>query len=823
MLVSLAAPTDSRSGGGETEIEIRRRLGIPEWAERVLVLTETSHWDPDWLLTSEGYFTLRVRRNLTQAIEALLADPRRIYSVECVFFLRMFHERVPEHRAHVRDLVNSGRLRMMGSGVTTPYTIIPSAELLIRDYLVGQEWLRTHGMDQEPEVAYFPDTFGFSPGLPEVLASVGVSRAAICRIDGMYFFGNETEPASRFPRPSSSAEHLLEHERTLDFVWRGPDGAEVLTHWLAFTYGQGELLAHLGITRQAGAPLAVPWATDRHVRSRIDRYVAQLAPVARTPYLLCPIGFDFSAPIRGLVDLIERYDDRHAAATGTWVVNAGLDDYLALVDHHRDVLPTLELDASQYYTGFFTSRPTLKRRYAELGRTLLLAERLSLSPAVPHGRADEARRDLAESWWTMTTANHHDFVTGTAPDRVVRREQLPWLDAAFDASRRVLDRLASTTEPGPEPARRMPRRGSTRWTRIGSRVEITTSAFQLVFDESRGGALVAATTTDGRHLIGAGPSLDIVAWLDTGGLWRMGHEYRGGRFELVDQLSRRSVEVSLREDDDGTIELRSAGVLDGHPVVRVIRIDPTDPVIRVSLETTLADRRCATLRVGLPAPVSHLVTDVPGGVVTRPTEAIFDPAFWPAQSFAVLPGADDRSIAILTELPGAVAVRNEVADVIVSRNANKELAYGALPLPAQPARGHDPGPHSLALAVAFDLQADWRAAGLPAAAASERRTTWASDDLARLEARAEAVLTTDRVDVVVSAAKLADRGPGAVVRLTSTAIGPVETTLRWPGVDLVAACWCDGRERDRGAIATVGDQLTLTVPPGISSVRLVRS
>lgn len=35
--------------------ETRRRLGIPDDARRVLVFTESSHWDPDWMLTSEQY------------------------------------------------------------------------------------------------------------------------------------------------------------------------------------------------------------------------------------------------------------------------------------------------------------------------------------------------------------------------------------------------------------------------------------------------------------------------------------------------------------------------------------------------------------------------------------------------------------------------------------------------------------------------------------------------------------------------------------------------------------------------------------------------
>jgi hypothetical protein len=63
------------------EETLRRSLGIPADAARVLVLAETSHWDPDWLYTADEYFERFVRRNLDLAIASLLDEPRRIYSI----------------------------------------------------------------------------------------------------------------------------------------------------------------------------------------------------------------------------------------------------------------------------------------------------------------------------------------------------------------------------------------------------------------------------------------------------------------------------------------------------------------------------------------------------------------------------------------------------------------------------------------------------------------------------------------------------------------------------------------------------------------------
>ena len=89
-----------------------------------------------------GIFRQLVAPGLDQAVEELREDPRRVYSIECMFFLRLFWECRPELQEVLRDLLNTGRLRLTGSGVTTPDTLLPSAEAILRDMLLGQEWLR---------------------------------------------------------------------------------------------------------------------------------------------------------------------------------------------------------------------------------------------------------------------------------------------------------------------------------------------------------------------------------------------------------------------------------------------------------------------------------------------------------------------------------------------------------------------------------------------------------------------------------------------------------------------------------------------------------
>jgi hypothetical protein len=349
--------------------------------------------------------------------------------------------------------------------------------------------------------------------------------------------------------------------KTLDFVWRDDAGAEVLCHWNAFTYFQGDMLAHTGIVRWNGIVAAIPWRTRRHISRRVDAFVRELSPVARTPYLLCPIGMDFNAPIDRLREPLDRYNRERYGSTGTWAVLAGMDDYFDLVRHHTDALPRLSVDPNPYWMGFYASRPELKQRPTRIARTLLLAEKLSaLSP--PRPALETALRD---AWIHLVLMNHHDAITGTSPDRVAKGEQRAWLDTAEAAADAALGLAAAETSPAPRAGRRAPA-PSVRWQ--GRDLRVLTAHYRLLVSADGGGCLTSLVM-GGREQLG-GPGLDLVAYEDDGGLWRLGHEYRGGSFVEADRVSRRPAQVEVTESDR-TFCIAIHAALDGRPFTRTIR------------------------------------------------------------------------------------------------------------------------------------------------------------------------------------------------------------------------------------------------------------
>lgn len=800
------------------ESALRQRLGIPGDAERVLVFAESSHWDPNWLRTSEEYYSQFVEGNLDRAIEELHREPRRIYSIECVFFLRTYWDRRPEQRDAVRALVNEGRLRLTSSGVTTADTLLPSTEAILRDLLIGQEWLRANGMRQEPRLAYFADSFGCSPALPSLLRAAGFDRTAISRIDGMYSIGSDYEPRSRFPRAASSADLLLNRERTLDFLWRGPDGAQVLCHWNAFTYGQGDLLAHRGINRTYLVPLAIADRSQRNVARRVDQFVAQLMPYSRTPYMFCPIGFDFVSPLPDLLALLDRYNRHHYPTTGAWTVNAGLDDYLALVDCHRDALPTLELDPNPYWTGFYTARPTLKERCYQLVDLLLLTERLAL---LPHNEETGTAIDeeLREAWWTAVTANHHDFVTGTSPDRVVEEEQLPWLEEATATAQAAIARLTPQQQTAPGPRSVAGSSGLPQWRSLAGRIEVRTPHYRVELAEEAGGGILRACDAQGRTVLSS-VSNDLVCYHDTGGLWRMGHEFWGGSFREIARASDGPAPLEVHEHDEG-LEIVCETGFDGLTLRRSLWFCGDSPLIYLRVEGRAADRRTLTVRFHSAVSASRLVMDQPGGVVVRPLRKVYDPTFWPLQRFVhVHDGDGGQGIALCLRRPGAVACQGDARlEVIALRNATRELAFGLLPMPATPATGHERSAYAFDYGILFTTNGDWRGSGVERVVLNSPRPPWQRLQGKEPELPGDSLVSTDRPDVVITAVKPASRGDGLIVRLQTFTTPTPAVVLTLPGRAVVAAYLCDARERDIEPLEVRNGTIRLTMPGTIATVR----
>ncbi len=413
-------PESMPSTAPTTEMRLRAELGIPPTAARVLIISQSSHLDWDWVQTFDDYYQRSVDGIFMNALQLLTqyhtAPAHYFYSIAEVAYLQRFATVHPDLLQPLRQVGED--LRIVGGGITSPDNLLPSGEAFIRDYLVGKTWV-DQNLGLPIRQAWLPDDFGHDAQLPIVLEAMGLEGVGFARVPGV-----DTSKSFSFgavPPPGSVASDLL--QQGLDFVWQARDGSETLAHWMPGSYCQGD------------PPLRSPLSTIDAVR----QVLATNQPASPTPYIFVPIGCDFRPPQAGLLDLVSMWNAQEYASTGVWAVAATFDHYEQLVDAHRDVLQTRRFDPTPYWTGFYASRPVLKSLHLRATQALLGAEIFgAIADAAARGNEDDwlqqvrGRTDaIGGGWATLVPGNHHDFITGTALDKVYQGEQIPRLSTAI--------------------------------------------------------------------------------------------------------------------------------------------------------------------------------------------------------------------------------------------------------------------------------------------------------------------------------------------------------------------------------------------------------
>ncbi len=154
------------------------------------------------------------------------------------------------------------------------------------------------------------------------------------------------------------------------------------------------------------------------------------------------------------------------------------------------------------------------------------------------------------------------------------------------------------------------------------------------------------------------------------------------------------------------------------------------------------------------------------------------------------------------------------------RNAPREKAFGFLPLPANPASGHEREPYACEYALLFTPDGDWRENELARWTQEALRSPWREPVAAHRHSLAEAVVTTDSPDVWVAAVKPASRGEGVIVRLNALAVPDSPVLVSAPHLQVTRATLCDARERDLEPLEVQNGRVQVPMTGTIATLRL---
>ena len=182
--------------------EIRTRLP----AEGGVWLTGHAHIDLAWLWPLDET-RRKARRTFHTVIGLMDRYPELYFNQSSAQLYAWIEHDDPTLFERIRALVQAGRWELVGGMWVEPDGNLPAGESWVRQLLFGQRYFESR-FGRRAKVAWLPDSFGFTGGLPQLLVSAGIP----------YFFTHKLTWNERNPFPYDL------------YWWEGIDGSRVLAH-----------------------------------------------------------------------------------------------------------------------------------------------------------------------------------------------------------------------------------------------------------------------------------------------------------------------------------------------------------------------------------------------------------------------------------------------------------------------------------------------------------------------------------------------------------------------------------------------------------------
>ena len=329
----------------------------------LLRLIGQSHIDLAWMWPMEEAYHKSVRTYANQL--ALMDEYPEYRFLACEpALLEMLEESSPAVYARVLERVKTGQVVADGAFYVECDTNIPSGESLVRQLLWGKRWFREK-LGVNSRVAWQPDTFGFSPCLPQLLNAFDIPYFATQKL-------LRADPeCERFPYQ--------------DFIWEGADGSRVQA--LSFFKNNA---------RTDPDSLHARWEKDRSQQRHIDA-------------LLYPFGFGDGGggATRDQLEYLRREADLEGLPRTQWSTLE--EHFVCAAENARRNLWRGELYLC-WHRGTYTSQRKTKTALRALEQALHDAEFL-LSQCGEDARA-AGRPLLRQAWKTLLLHQFHDICAG---------------------------------------------------------------------------------------------------------------------------------------------------------------------------------------------------------------------------------------------------------------------------------------------------------------------------------------------------------------------------------------------------------------------------
>ncbi|XP_075216675.1 lysosomal alpha-mannosidase II isoform X3 [Lycorma delicatula] len=400
-------------------------------------LVPHTHDDVGWLKTVDQYYygsrstiaKAGVQYILDSVVEELLQDEsRRFIYVETAYFWKWWKEQSDFQKHKIRKLVRNGQLEFIGGAWSMNDEADTNYQSVIDQFTWGFRKLNdSFGRCGRPRIGWQIDPFGHSRETASIMARLGFDGLFLGRIDYQ-------DKQNRFT------------QKRTEMLWQGSPhnlglSADIFTGILYNTYSPPPGFCFDILCDDE------PIIDDKNsfaynLDSRVSKfleYIHQQKISYTTNHLIVTMGDDFNYQnanvwFKNMDKLIRAINEMQINgsnvnllySTPSCYLKALFESNVTLSVKSDDFLPYAS-DPHSYWTGYFTSRPTIKYFERKGNNFLQVSKQLCAMTNIENVKLNSLKS-------AMGVMQHHDAITGTEKQQV-----------AFDYAR-LLDNAISETE-----------------------------------------------------------------------------------------------------------------------------------------------------------------------------------------------------------------------------------------------------------------------------------------------------------------------------------------------------------------------------------------
>ncbi|XP_025017360.1 lysosomal alpha-mannosidase isoform X2 [Tetranychus urticae] len=365
--------------------------------------------DTGWVITYDEYYQKYVREIYNSVLSELRkARDRKFIAVETSFFSTWYNELNEPSQAQVKQLVADGQLEFISGGWSMNDEACPLYSGIINQMTLGHKWLNeTFGECGVPRIGWQIDSFGHSREFASILSQMGYDGLFLGRVD-------------------YQDKEVRTNHRNLEFIWKSSPSigkrSDLFTSILPNVYWPPK---NFCFDYNCYDEPVTEYNAPRRAREFIDRVIRPYSKMYATNNTIITMGMDFYyrdaykwySNLDLLMQAVNNIGSREGIhmfystpscylkslydAQVTWPVKA--DDFFPYADAYNT-----------YWTGYFSSRPTLKQfmRYSEsllaIAKQLNVLSLLGMEQSKLHAPLEQV----------LGILHHHDAITGTCKQRV---------------------------------------------------------------------------------------------------------------------------------------------------------------------------------------------------------------------------------------------------------------------------------------------------------------------------------------------------------------------------------------------------------------------